>query len=427
MSYNTFLQLLALIVLICTIQFVMLLLWYPHIDTPVNDKVTKFTSSTLREVRKLIRRRPEEDTVDEIALNNRVAVLVPYLGDKLPAWFDAFMLTASSSADLFDWFIFISDAPLIPTPPNVKLIQISNEIMYNRLARLDTKRYVNDAEFMTLAIQRLIEHHPYVLVEFKPCLGFLFQDYIESYSHWAFADLDTLVGRVPAQLTQQHLNSFDIVSYSFGDNYRLYLRGQLTIVRNTPLTNSLWKECHHLSSLGTRLDSFVHSSEATSQDSNQKNHGWRFQSAEGCFSRVAMDSKNVSIIYLSSQLSDAFTAPRGQKESLLLGHSVVRCHQEGINLSRDYDKLHAMLTSQISNPSSSSSAGASGSVSNLLKTISKKQTKSAGQFELQMILTPSVNIPLKRLHDIRCSYWIEPSFDVSRLMFFILSFNILLL
>ena len=82
------------------------------------------------------------------------------------------------------------------------------------------------------------------MVELKPALGFIFADYIAGYSHWAYADLDLLVGHLSDQVSA---------------DYRLYLRGQLTIMKNNPLTIHLWKDCPHLSTIGRRMEQFFDS------------------------------------------------------------------------------------------------------------------------------------------------------------------------
>ena len=141
----------------------------------------------------------------------RVAVVVPYVGEGLPAWFDAFLFSAQSAASLFDWLIIVTEAPIRETPSNVKMIHLSRDDLYSRLASLDLDPPIDllqhsqqqhqpidtDPHFSSLSssssssqsprlpllhtammtiVRQLIERQPYVLVEFKPCIGVLFAD-----------------------------------------------------------------------------------------------------------------------------------------------------------------------------------------------------------------------------------------------------------
>ena len=217
----------------------------------------------------------------------RVACIIPYIGDSLPAWFESFAFSAHSSSALFDWILIVTDVPQRELPPNFKMIKISYDELYSRLARIDVHSTGSALQETKDNFRAVVDMQPYVLVEFKPCLGFVFSDLIESYSHWAYADLDTLVGRVHSLITPQILNSFDIYTASFGDNYRLYMRGQLTIHRNDPFINNLWMECDHLSGIAGRLRKF--------KESGFKE--WSFQSAEGCYSKVVYTHPNVSKLW----------------------------------------------------------------------------------------------------------------------------------
>ena len=70
--------------------------------------------------------------------STRVAMLAIYLADALPPWFDAFAHTAGNSAGLFDWIIIVPyHIPLRPVPANVKMIRISPNTLYQRIASLD--------------------------------------------------------------------------------------------------------------------------------------------------------------------------------------------------------------------------------------------------------------------------------------------------
>jgi hypothetical protein len=252
-------------------------------------------------------------------LSIRIAILLIYTGSSLPQWFDSFLLTASSSSTLVDWFIFVSDAPLRHLPKNIKMIRMTISELSSRINMIPfvNKSDLNPNNYIELILQtssrnemnhnhiidieKLLEGFPYVLVEFKPCLGYLFHDYISSYSHWAYADIDQLFGRFDSLISIDILEKYDIYTTSFGDSYRLYMRGQLTIHKNNHYINTLWKDCPYFIDLYQRLDSY--------RSSNYRS--WSFESAEACYSRVVADKNDLKILITATQISDAFSAPLG--------------------------------------------------------------------------------------------------------------------
>jgi len=191
-----------------------------------------------------------------------------------------------------------------------------------RIVRLDSDG-ATDADLHEAAgtLQVLVTKMPYALIEIKPALGTIFADYLRTYSHWAIADLDILVGRMHRLLTPDVLRH-DIYSASFGDSYRFYLRGQLTVHRNDPHVNTLWKRCHHLSRLRERLQAFA----------DVGHEKWALQSAEGCYSKAVVDS-NATVLVSPAQLSDAYEAPTTQRETVRVGDAFVSCYHAPLNVS----------------------------------------------------------------------------------------------
>eukprot|EP01036_Dinobryon_divergens_P022579 gene22579-30844_t len=221
----------------------------------------------------------------------------------------------------------------------------------------------------------LIDKHPYVLVEFKPCLGFIFPDIVEGYSHWAYADMDMLAGRVDSFVSLQHIHTFDIITLSFGDNNRLYMRGQMTINRNSEHVRNLWARCNHLRKIGARLSAFYN-------DGPDKGK-WFFQSAEGCYSRAVMDDTRVRVLILSTQVTDAYRADLLDKESFMIGGAILKCYQEPLNTS-NLAAFEGFL-----NPSS----------------------RVIGNTTVSVLDSFSKGTEIFRVQE-KCSYWISPLFDV---------------
>ena len=270
--------------------------------------------------------------------STRVAVVVPYVGTSLPAWFDSFLFSAQSSGALFDWLIFVTDDILRPVPANVKLLKISRDEFYERLVGVDIDMPSDIEEYGGIGrlMEFAINEYGFSVVEFKPMWGSLFQDYLGTYSHWAFADIDVYAGRMDRLVNALLLEEFDIYTVSFGDSYRLYLRGQLTIHKNNMYVNNLWRECEHLSKFGDRLLSFYKNSQRRKGD---KRWRWPFQSAEGCYSKAAVDNENISVYVAAGQLSDAYAGPSKNKEAIVIGGSVLRCYENPLEVESDRENL----------------------------------------------------------------------------------------
>ena len=49
-------------------------------------------------------------------------------------------------------------------------------------------------EPLAAALRDAFIRNPRQLVEFKPAIGVVFQEYLRNYSHWAFGDFDILMG-----------------------------------------------------------------------------------------------------------------------------------------------------------------------------------------------------------------------------------------
>jgi len=322
----------------------------------------------------------------------KVAIVVPYIGDSLPSWFDAFCLSAATSSSLYDWIILVTDAPLRHTPPNVKLVQMDKREIYRRIASLDPTISSSDTDddaknvdqVSVSLVRKLLTLQPYVMVELKACFGFLFKDLLQGYSHWAYADVDQLVGRLHVQVSMRDLKKYDIITTSFGDNYRMYIRGQLSIHRNDPFINNLWRSCSHLSRYGDRLKQYY-------QSDFKK---WRFFSAEGCYSRVVADHPDVSLLISSTQISDAMNLGVADRESFFLGNSLFRCYKE---------PLLAMGHSRVDDYYHEVSAASLHSVKEYLLR-SSDQTGHPPESEGLHVAVYEQNY--------MCAYWLPPEYQV---------------
>lgn len=137
------------------------------------------------------------------------------------------------------------------------------------------------------------------------------------------------MGRASSFITKETIDAYDVYTSSFGDTNRMYMRGQLTIVRNSEKVNDLWRKCTYFPTLTDRISVFLRTYK---QHTTSRSKGWRLQSAEGCISRVYADEPGLSVLVGPTQISDAFAAPNSERESFALGGAVMRCYEGPIDL-----------------------------------------------------------------------------------------------
>ena len=154
--------------------------------------------------------------------------------------------------------------------------------------------------------QLAFQHYSYIVTEYKPTLGTVFAPYLTGYSHWSYTDIDLMVGDLPLFLDRSELTDYDVVTYSFGDYERLYLRGQFAAHKNNEKVNTLWTACAFL---GSGLLQELQSKQAQFQRAKDAGERIRprFNSAEGCYSAVVTSHPELSIKYATKVLAD-FTA-----------------------------------------------------------------------------------------------------------------------
>jgi hypothetical protein len=246
---------------------------------------------------------------------NRLAIVIPYLAPEagaptFPPYFELFAMSAAGSAQDIDYLIFHCFIPpnLLPDendlPSNVKLIDLNTKDdkdegsgcdMAKLFTRVTDERQKHNQMKMPLnklqsMLSRQIIHLPYILVEYKPAFGHIFADYLKEYSHWGYSDIDVVFGDMSRWIDHDEWTDYDIVTYGFGDQDKLYLRGQFTFHRNDPkYINQLWRGCKYLSEMDVRYANV---------------NTVKFESAEGCYSQAVITKKDVKVKYAVKAFSD---------------------------------------------------------------------------------------------------------------------------
>lgn len=340
-------------------------------------------SSTVQNVKDLVYsnvdKKPNRDY--PIAQNNvdniRVAMLIVYQGKSLPIWMETLALTMHLSGSLVDWIIIVTERHMYTSTQNIKFVYINEDDLCHRLTMLDSS--LNGEINM---IKTLFKVWPYAFVEFKPCLGTLFADYLDGYSHWGYADVDQLFGKFDYLISKQLLSEYDVYTASFGDNFRLYMRGQFAIYRNNDVVNNIWRQCAPYTQLADRLKFFV----------NSGAKHWYFESAEGCISQAVVTTPGLKLYSASSQISDAIDGTPYDIESILLSDTVLRCYQHPLPPVQQ-----AGFISQLSTPT------------HYEKSYKDIVTDSSLDTNTNTNTLPRLNA--QRLN-YNCEYWVNPDYQV---------------
>jgi hypothetical protein len=252
---------------------------------------------------------------------NRLAIVLPFAGDgpeSIPPYLSVFCVGAAAAVDTADFLIFHNGAlesfdVAANCPSNVYFYNLgSTQAMAARLLSvLDDKP---DSELAFSTRERLLhltathlQLYPYCLVEFKPALGHIFADYLQDYTHWGYSDLDILFGDLGRWITPDEWDEFDIVTYGFGDQERLYARGQFTFHKNLPRINQLWRSCEYLTNLDVRFSNIV-----------KGKAKFRLESAEGCYSAAILSDDNIKVKFAVKAWTDIHSEDTAHSHGVFL-------------------------------------------------------------------------------------------------------------
>ena len=150
----------------------------------------------------------------------KLAVIVVYFG-KFPKYMHYFLQSASYNRELNFKIFTDDDYSCYASYENVEFIAM-NLVVFNELVSKKMK--------FTVAIK-----NSYKLCDFKPMYGFIFNDYISIYSHWAHCDVDIIFGNIANYLIRNSLYDYDIVS-----SHGLYISGAFTMYKNTEYVNNIF-------------------------------------------------------------------------------------------------------------------------------------------------------------------------------------------
>lgn len=154
-------------------------------------------------------------------MKNRICIINVYYGS-LPEWFKFFLKSCEANATI-DWYFFSSQESISHKSDNIKYIKLHPD------------------EFSTLASKNLnlkikIQDY-YKICDLKPAFGKIFAEYIKEYDFWGYCDLDMIFGDLSSFITNNYLNSCDVLSF-----YPGFLSGPFCIYRNNDQIKELFKQ-----------------------------------------------------------------------------------------------------------------------------------------------------------------------------------------
>jgi len=240
---------------------------------------------------------------------DRLAIIIPFVGqgpEHIPSYLNLFCIAAAGSASKVD-FLLIHNGVLDSqesscTADNVKFLSMGSIGAFTKqltrvLDQVPTEELaIGSLDRVARILSNYLFKYPYVLVEFKPALGHVFSEFLEGYSHWGYSDLDIVFGDLPRWITEDEWKDFDVVTYGYGDQHRVYLRGQFTFHKNNQKTKQLWRQCKFLSRMDQRF-----------ADVMEGKKNIRFESAEGCYSKAILEQNDIAVKYAAKGTVDVAT------------------------------------------------------------------------------------------------------------------------
>lgn len=267
-------------------------------------------------------------------------------------------------------------------PENVKFINLQSS---RRLAELLTRVVTTDEESnkheeLVELVSSYIKANPYALVEFKPAFGHIFAEYLgDDYTHWGYADFDVMFGDLTRWITYEELTEYDIVTYSFGDQQRLYIRGQFSFHKMS-LGDKVWRDCKYLTHMDQRFSAII-----------QKREQYRVESAEGCYSAAVLNRDDISVKYAVKAWTDIATEDTSYSHGVYLNRrSNVIYKVDARHKEKSGAVIHTLPADWFERP-------------NALYSNQKTQ--------LQKAIGERQQIELSENHSANCMYWVMQKYQ----------------
>ncbi len=144
-----------------------------------------------------------------------IALVNVWLGE-FPDYFAPWLVSANGNPTV-DFFIFTNAKKIPEVPANVHIIGCTFD---------DVKKRIQEHFDFDICLDKMNK-----LCEYKPAYGEAFSDHLSAYDFWGYCDIDLIWGNIRKYVTEEILSK----------NERIFGRGHLTIMKNTPKVNSYYR------------------------------------------------------------------------------------------------------------------------------------------------------------------------------------------
>ncbi|AGY81954.1 DUF6625 family protein [Carnobacterium inhibens] len=145
-----------------------------------------------------------------------IGIILPYFG-KFPNYFNLWLKSCALNSTI-DFYIFTDDRTSYDFPNNVHVTYLSFD---------DIKKRFDDSFNFSIVLPSA-----YKLCDFRPAYGYIFNEELSKYDYWGYCDCDLIFGNIRKFITEDVLNLND----------KIFQRGHLSIIRNTPENNNIFKK-----------------------------------------------------------------------------------------------------------------------------------------------------------------------------------------
>jgi hypothetical protein len=204
-------------------------------------------------------------------------------------------------------FVIFSDADVVAKQ--------SGNVRIARLSRGEFEQLVEEKLGFKVEITRGLK-----IAEFRPALGFLFEDVLRDYDFWGYCDVDQIFGDIRKFVGDALLEDCDVVTTT-----RRWVAGHFALFRNEEKLNKLFM----------RSPNYREVFQDSSRNWHFEESGLRWDGIERCIDELAAKGQFVSIYDL---------VRNGQREGSLKAHFGGNIREHSATSTINYLHNHATLT-----------------------------------------------------------------------------------
>ena len=153
--------------------------------------------------------------------NNSIAILICWYGPY--PWYFRYFVHSCSFNPTIDYYII--------TDNQQQIDYVSKNITVVHKTLNEIKTTISEKLGFVVNLS-----YPYKLCDFRPAFGVIFSEIVKEYEFWGSSDIDLLYGDIRNFMTEEVLQSYDIISLR-----PEYVTGFFSLYRNSEFVNLLFK------------------------------------------------------------------------------------------------------------------------------------------------------------------------------------------